>query len=190
MVRLLVEMEREARSLGLPCELVGIGGTALPETSPDDILVNVGYCGGYRVPVGTVVEPCMAGEYRTGEMVPLERHFDCVTYPCLTADAFVTRPGNADPAIYDMELWKILQLPHTKLYCLKIVSDNLDEAACEAFDDREAWNRVRELMEKEQLTGEAEGNDDHSGRPYPVCCHDGILRGIPCHGNEGRPACG
>lgn len=183
-------MEREARSLGLPCELVGIGGTALPETSPDDILVNVGYCGGYRVPVGTVVEPCMAGEYRTGEMVPLERHFDCVTYPCLTADAFVTRPGNADPAIYDMELWKILQLPHTKLYCLKIVSDNLDEAACEAFDDREAWNRVRELMEKEQLTGEAEGNDDHSGRPYPVCCHDGILRGIPCHGNEGRPACG
>jgi hypothetical protein len=153
MTRILVAMEREAQALGLPCELIGIGGTNLPQTSPDDILVNVGYCGGYRVPVGSVVEPCMAGSYRTGETVPLTRHLSLISYPCFTADTFVTKPLDGSPAIYDMELWKITQLPHRKLYCIKIVSDNLDEAACEAYDSREAWDRVRKLLERENLTG-------------------------------------
>ena len=190
MIRILVAMEREAESLGLPCELIGIGGTALPRTSPDDILVNAGYCGGYKVPVGSVVEPCSAGDYRTGESIPLARHFACRTYPCYTSDSFVTEPRNGEPAIYDMELWKIRRLPHRKLYCLKIVSDNLDEAACEAFDDCGAWNRVRELLRKEQLTGEVEEDGIHSGRIYSLRCHAGIPHSFPCHGSEDRHACG
>ena len=153
MTRILVAMEREAQALGLSCELIGIGGTDLPQTSSDDVLVNVGYCGGYRVPVGSVVEPCMAGSYRTGETVPLTRHLSLISYPCFTADTFVTKPLDGSPAIYDMELWKITQLPHRKLYCIKIVSDNLDEVACEAYDSREAWDRVRKLLERENLTG-------------------------------------
>ena len=153
MIRILVAMEREAESLGLPCELIGIGGTNLPQTSPDDILVNVGYCGGYKVPVGSIVEPCSAGDFRTGDMEVLDLHFDCMAYPCFTADTFVTKPLDRSPAIYDMELWKVLKLPHRKLYCIKIVSDNLDEAVCEAFDSLEAWYMVRKLLEEEKLTG-------------------------------------
>ena len=153
MTRILVAMEREAQALGLPCELIGIGGTDLPHTSPDDVLINVGYCGGYRVPVGSIVEPCSAGYYRTGEAIPLARHLSLISYPCFTADMFVTKPLDGSPAIYDMELWKILKLPHRKLYCIKIVSDNLDEAACEAFDSREAWDRVRKLLGGEKIAG-------------------------------------
>ena len=153
MTRILVAMEREAQALGLPCELIGIGGTDLPQTLPDDVLVNIGYCGGYKVPVGSIVEPCSAGSYRTGEIIPLARNLSLISYPCFTADTFVTEPLYVSPAIYDMELWKIQKLPHRKLYCIKIVSDNLDEAACEAYDSREAWDRVRKLLERENLTG-------------------------------------
>ena len=151
MIRVLVAMQREAEALGIPCEVIGIGAEHLPETNLDDILVNVGYCGGYQVPVGKVVEPLFVGDSRTGEVADLEQHFPCPTYPCFTSDTFVTEPLYEAPAIYDMELWKIYALPYKKLYCLKIVSDNLDEKACEAFDDAAAWDRVRELLKGEKL---------------------------------------
>jgi hypothetical protein len=50
-----------------------------------------------------------------------------------------------------MELFKIRKLPHKALYVLKIVSDNLDEKVCEAFDDAAAWDRVRELLKGAHL---------------------------------------
>lgn len=151
MIRFLVAMEREAEALGVPCEIIGIGAADLPGTSGEDILVNVGYCGGYKVPVGTVVEPRFARNGSTGEVKDLIPHFPCETHPCITMDAFVTEPLYEAPAIYDMELWKIAALPHKALYCLKIVSDNLDEADCESFYDEEAWERVRELLGGEKL---------------------------------------
>ena len=151
MIRILVAMQREADALGVPCELIGIGAENLPETSPEDILVNVGYCGGYRIPVGTVVEPLFAGDAETEEVEDLQKHFPCETRPCFTSDTFVTEPLCQCPAIYDMELFKIRKLPHRELYVLKIVSDNLDEKDCEAFHDEEAWERVRALLKGAQL---------------------------------------
>ena len=151
MIRILVAMEREAAALGVPCEVIGIGAENLPETSKDDVLVNVGYCGGYKVPVGSVNEPLFTGNAQTGEVEDLQKHFPCETRPCFTADAFVTEPLYECPAIYDMELWRIRGLPHSKLYCLKIVSDNLNEADCEAFDDKGAWERVKRLLKGEKL---------------------------------------
>ena len=75
MTSILVAMEREAEALGLPCEIIGIGAEKLPETNRDDILVNVGYCGGYGIPVGSVIEPLFAGNAETEEVDDLERHF-------------------------------------------------------------------------------------------------------------------
>ena len=153
MTYILAAMQREADSLGIPCKVIGIKATDLPETTEDDILVNVGYCGGYRIPVGSIVQPCLSGDYGTGETISLVPHFDCPAYPCFTADTFVTEPLVDTPAIYDMELWRLLRLPHSKLYCLKIVSDNLDERACEAFDDAMAWERIRKMLVEEKLAG-------------------------------------
>lgn len=151
MIRILVAMEREAEALGVPCELIGIGAVNLPETSPDDILVNVGYCGGHRVKVGSVIEPLFAADAATGEAEDLKHHFPCERHPCFTSESFVTEPLCGCPAIYDMELFKIRKLPHKELYVLKIVSDNLDEKACEAFSDEDAWERVRTLLKGEKL---------------------------------------
>ena len=45
-----------------------------------------------------------------------------------------------------MELAKLARIPCKALYTLKIVSDDLNEAACEAFSDADAWSKVRELL--------------------------------------------
>ncbi len=151
MIRILTAMQREADSLGLPCEVVGICAADLPKTADDDILVNVGYCGAVGIEPGTVVEPDGVGSYETGEVRKLVTHFDCVHAPCFTSGKFVTEPRPVTPAVYDMELQKIAELPHRELYVLKIVSDNLNEGSCEAFEDKAAWERLRTLLKGEKL---------------------------------------
>ena len=151
MIYILVAMPREADALGVPCRVIGIGAKNLPETTEDDIIVNVGYCGAVDLPVGTIVEPNETVSYETGEGEPLRTHFDCVHVPCFTSEKFVTEACSIFPSIYDMELLKIAELPHKELYVLKIVSDNLDEADCEAFEDEKAWERVRKLLARVNL---------------------------------------
>ena len=146
MVHILVAMEKEAEALGLPCDVIGIGAKHLPETTEEDILVNVGYCGAVEIKPGIIVEPKEAASYEKAEGKVLTTHFECVHVPCFTSERFVTEPCSIFPSVYDMELQKITELPHKELYVLKIVSDNLDEAECEAFDDAKAWEQVRELL--------------------------------------------
>ncbi len=151
MIYILTAMQREADSLGIPCKVIGIKATDLPETTEDDILVNVGYCGAVEIPVGTIVEPDEAASYETVEGRKLKTHFDCLHVPCFTAEKFVTEPCCLSASIYDMELSKIVALPHKDLYVLKIVSDNLDEADCEKYNEAEAWERLRDMLDEEQL---------------------------------------
>ena len=128
-------------------EIVGIGCTDLPETTEDDIIVNVGYAGGYNVPVGRIIEPLYVCNYGSDELDPIDHIFPgCGRYRCYTANEFVTIPCTTTAAIYDMELAKLAKLPHKKLYALKIVSDSLNEKECEAFNSDECWAEVAELL--------------------------------------------
>ena len=136
MIYILTAMQREADALGMPCRVIGIGAKDLPETTDDDILVNVGYCGAVEIRPGTVVEPNETASYVSGEGRNLATHFDVPHVPCFTSEKFVTEPCSGFPSVYDMELGKIAKLSHRELYVLKIVSDNLDEADCEEFCDR------------------------------------------------------
>ena len=146
MIYILTAMQREADALGVPCRVTGIGAKDLPETTEEDVLVNVGYCGAVEINPGTVVEPDEGASYETGEGRMLGTHFNVLHVPCFTAERFVTEPCSVFPSVYDMELGKIMALPHRELYVLKIVSDNLDEADCEAFEDEAAWEQVRALL--------------------------------------------
>ena len=157
MIRLFIAMEREAKML-VPrikdtliqkVDIIGIGGTDIPDTEPDDIIINVGYAGGYRVPVGRVVEPTFSLVYGegTGEIIDHVFH-DVERFRCYTADDFVTKPCTTLPSIYDMELNRLLDIPHEKLFSLKIVSDKLNEKECEMFDGDEAWGRVVKLLKQ------------------------------------------
>lgn len=146
--RILVAMEREAEALGIPCEIIGIGAEHIPDISPEDTIVNAGYCGGYRIRPGTAIEPSRTVSLDTGVTETMHRHFEgeCASFPCFTSGEFVTAPAYPWPAVYDMELAKLAAIPCKDLVCLKIVSDSLDEGECEAFDAPAAWERVRELL--------------------------------------------
>lgn len=150
-IRFLTAMPREAEALGIPCEIIGIRGEDLPEIAKDDIIVNVGYCGAYKIPVGTVVEPIVSIDAHTGKAEVLDAHFDCRKAACFTAAEFVTKPLSEKPAVYDMELARLATLPCAGLYCLKIVSDSLDESDCEAFRDDAAWETVRTMLKGVRL---------------------------------------
>ena len=151
MVHILVAMEREAEALGIPCEIIGTGATDIPETAEDDIIVNVGYCGGKDIPVGLIVEPVESISGETGEVINLDHHFDCQPVTCVTSPEFVTEALLSTPAVYDMELAKLVSVPCARLYVLKIVSDNLDMKACESYKKPDAWAEVRRLLGEEGL---------------------------------------
>ena len=150
MIRLLVAMEREGKALALPFELIGIGTDSVPSIAPDDIIVNIGYCGGDGIAPGTIVEPQAVVDAETGEWIDLPLHFGgvegVVSAVCITSPTFVTTPLLTGPAVYDMELTKLARIPCKALYTLKIVSDNLNEGDCEAFFSDTAWSKIRELL--------------------------------------------
>ena len=81
MIYILTAMQREAESLGIPCFVTGIKAGRLPETTQEDILVNVGYCGAVEIQPGTVVEPDESVSYETGEGRKLATHFDVCHAP-------------------------------------------------------------------------------------------------------------
>lgn len=147
MIKFLFAMEREADMIDVPNKyIIGINGENMPITTKDDILVNLGYCGAYDIKVGTIVEPNYVFDIKTHKRRVLNRTFNTKRARCYTSDKFVTKPMVKFESIYDMELFKIMQLPHKKVYSLKIVSDNLNEQDCENFNDKQCWDKVKELL--------------------------------------------
>ncbi len=151
MIRILVAMEREKEKLAKyvkhDIEVVGIGVTNLPNTTKNDIIINVGYCGGYDIPVGTIIEPHLCFDTKTRKkkrITSFMAFFDRVR--CYTSDQFVEKPIVNFKSIYDMELYKLLELPHREFYSLKIVSDNLNEKDCEDFNEEGEWQYVADVI--------------------------------------------
>lgn len=146
-VHVLVAMEREAESLGLPCSVIGIGAENIRKRiKADDIVINVGYCGAIGLEPGTIVEPSEAVSLKNGARIFIRPKFDFLHAPCYTAEEFVAEPKFEAGAICDMELFKLAKIPCKELYALKIVSDNLNEADCEEFDGAEQWAVVRDIV--------------------------------------------
>lgn len=150
MVYYVFAMQREADQIDIDNKLiVGINAVTPPQTTENDIIVNIGYCGATAdIPVGTIVEPSEAYDAKTRDKVIIDKLFGCEDIKCFTADEFVTKPIEANRNIYDMELYKLAKLPHKKIYALKIVSDNLNENDCEQYNDQAAWAKIKEILEK------------------------------------------
>ena len=127
-------------------DVIGINAVNLKPYDDDDILMNVGYVGGYKVRVGSIIEPLYAVNAYTRDIKRIDALFHVERKLCFTSDAFVTAPMTDYPVIYDMELFKIAQKPYGRLHSLKIVSDNLDEAVCEKFNEADPWNRAIDLI--------------------------------------------
>ena len=148
MIYYFFAMPREAEFIQVENKfIIGINAINVPTTTDDDIIVNIGYCGAYDVPVGTIVEPTDVVDINSGESATIDKIFNCETYSCFTSDTFVTEPAVNQKSIYDMELYKLTKLPHKKLYSLKIVSDNLNEHDCEQYNDELAWEKIKKILE-------------------------------------------
>lgn len=150
MVYYLFAMPREAEQLDVENKyIVGINAVEPPVTTADDTIVNIGYCGATAdISVGTIVEPSEAYDSVTKNKVSINKLFGCEDIKCFTASEFVTEPIEESGNIYDMELYKLAQLPHKKIYALKIVSDNLNENDCEQYNDSAAWAKIKDILEK------------------------------------------
>ena len=128
--------------------LIGMNAINMPKTTDQDIIINVGYCGSSHLPIGTVVEPQKAINMDTNVSYSIDNIFNKPSYTCYTSSTFVEETDIKEQCIFDMELAKIAALPHKKLYSLKIVSDNLDEDAFDAYDPDEVWVEINELIKK------------------------------------------
>lgn len=149
MIYFMFGTEEAAEMLDVPNKhIIGINGTDMPFTTPDDTLISIGLCGGYKVPVGTIVEPSYCIDANTMEFVRIHPAFlkNTITHLCFTTDHFVTEPLTDGASIYDMELFKICGLPHKYVHSIKIVSDNLNEPGCEKYDNKEAWAKVQQII--------------------------------------------
>jgi hypothetical protein len=127
-------------------DVIGINAVDKKTYDDDAILMNVGYAGGYKVKVGSIIEPLYAVNAYTRDIKRIDSLFHVERKLCFTSDAFVTAPMVDYSVIYDMELFKIAEKPYKKLYSLKIVSDNLDETDCEKFNEADPWNRAIDLI--------------------------------------------
>lgn len=156
MIHYLLAMPREAEmfekySKGIPkgqIDIIGIGATNLDASkySEEDILVNIGYAGGYKIPIGHLIEPAYAMYIKTWQALPIDRVFYIERRMCLTSDEFVKEPMSETPHLYDMELYKIATIPHKRVHAIKIISDNLDERDCEEFNSEDAWERAMSFV--------------------------------------------
>lgn len=149
MIYYIFAMPREAAHIDVNNKyVVGINATDMIETTAEDTIVNIGYCGAYNVPVGTIIEPSEVYDINSGETARINKIFNCEDIKCYTSNEFVTEPVEEYPSIYDMELFKLTQYPHKRIHALKIVSDNLNEDDCEQYNDAEVWEKIKQILEK------------------------------------------
>ena len=128
--------------------IVGLGAGRLGETTKEDILVNIGYVGGQKIPVGTLIEPTRAIDVRSGEIVRVDPLFPIMSSICYTSERWVWKPICGGRAVYDMELFRIAESPHKKVHCIKIVGRSVDELKVKEMGDEGIWLFIGELLKK------------------------------------------
>lgn len=113
---------------------VGMANTckALCNRPKNETIINIGYAGSNKIPVGTIVQ---VTEVQTAHSIadfndwkPITTEFPAkyIEAPCYTSTDFVTEWHEDDPAVFDMELAGIAALGFDKVIAYKKVSDTLN----------------------------------------------------------------
>ena len=118
---------------GADIRIMGVGINALcflrdiPRTTK---LINIGYAGGYMIPIGKRVTVSYCKMYHPNVEYP-EPHYELEPlgdYPkvkCLTSSDFVNEYNGETEAVFDMELALICAMGFD-VQCIKVISDNLN----------------------------------------------------------------
>jgi hypothetical protein len=135
MIVIAEENERVLANKYYPNEevyVMGVGINAvkgLSLLSRDIVIHNVGYAGGWKLPIGTAVSVSVSKAHHPeypynedGYNLPTKEGLPCV--PCYTSLDFVTNHTGDDPCVFDMELVLMCAMGF-KVDSIKVVSDNL-----------------------------------------------------------------
>lgn len=131
MIVIAQEEERRLVKIDEPVIVTGVGAInimrALRNVPRDEPILNIGYAGSNRIPVGTVVKVGRVALYHPHAEYPERVFFLNGDTPCYTSCDFVTETEVQEDCVFDMELAFILGMGFTNVTALKVVSDNLDK---------------------------------------------------------------
>ena len=117
-----------------PVLITGVGALnvmrALQDVPRDTLIINFGYCGAGKIPVGTTVQVSLCDLYHPGiqyteGVFALDRHnvIDLQKARCHTITDFGGDPS-LEGCVFDMELAFILGMGFEDVISIKTVSDN------------------------------------------------------------------
>lgn len=107
----------------------GVGATniisKLKDIPKDTPIINFGYVGSNKLPIGTEVKVGKSKMYHPNVEYEEDTYNLNGDITCYTSNDFVLQTDIKVPVVFDMELAYILALGFTNVTSIKIVSDNL-----------------------------------------------------------------
>ena len=155
MLIVLCAEEEEAKHITHPKAKVIITGVgvvniikALPLIPPKAKIINVGYAGSNKYPVGTVLSVNKVERLYKPSIIN-EKSIDLLTCyisdSCYTVDDFINAPIESEIPLIDMELY-YLAARYPNIESIKIVSDNLNLTEHRITDLNESWELVNKIL--------------------------------------------
>ena len=154
MLVILCAEEEEAKHINHPKAKVIVTGVGvvniiknLPKIPPKAKIINVGYAGSNKYPVGSVISVNRVERFH--RTIVNEQPIDLVpcyvSDLCYTVDDFVNTSYVMEIPLIDMELY-YLAARFLNIKSLKIVSDNLSITEHRKADLEESWKEVNNIL--------------------------------------------
>lgn len=154
MLVILCAEEEEAKHINHPKAKVIVTGVGvvniiknLPKIPPKAKIINVGYAGSNKYPVGSVVSVDKVERFHRTIVneKPINLVPCYVSDLCYTADDFVNTPFVMEIPLIDMELY-YLAARYPNIESIKIVSDNLNLNEHRTTDLSASWETVNRIL--------------------------------------------
>lgn len=154
MLVILCAEEEEAKHINHPKAKVIVTGVGvvniiknLPKIPPKAKIINVGYAGSNKYPVGSVVSVDKVERFHRTIVneEPINLVPCYVSDLCYTADDFVNTPFVMEIPLIDMELY-YLAARFPNIESIKIVSDNLSLTEHRKADLSASWETVNRIL--------------------------------------------
>ena len=104
---------------------------ALKSVPRDRQIINIGYAGSNKIPVGKLCNIAVVenyhpnASYESDKIYILEDDGVINGYVCYTSNDFVTKTSIQDPCVFDMELYAICAMGFSAVKAKKLITDNL-----------------------------------------------------------------
>ena len=109
---------------------VGFGNVykTLQRVNRNEQILNFGYAGSNKIPVGTICRVGISENYHPNvDFKEKSYKLKNGSYKCLTNNDFVLATEIQEPVLFDMELYAIMSMGFKRVESIKIVSDILNK---------------------------------------------------------------